>query len=90
MYIRIAGRYIQHEYETCLEADMLPSNRRLLIRTYVTTAVLALIDNIICCKLWGIFSSLCHNTVSREKDQNVFVISPIKIGDSYEIRYTVS
>ena len=33
---RIAGRYIQHEYESCLETDMLASNRRLLIRTYVT------------------------------------------------------
>jgi len=37
-----AGRYIQHEYESCLEADMLPSNRRLLIRTYVASALLAL------------------------------------------------
>ena len=33
---RIAGRYIENEYESCLDADMLLSNRRLLIRTYVT------------------------------------------------------
>jgi len=38
---RIAGRYIEHEYESCFESDMLPSNRRLLIRKYVTTVLLA-------------------------------------------------
>ena len=36
----IAGKYIQHVYESCLEVDMLPSNRRLLIRTCVTYTVL--------------------------------------------------